>query len=183
LMIDGGANQPFKTTFGSIAFKQESTGVLQVIPVCGGLIAGVWGLVANCIGLARAHETDTGRAVLAVFLPVILCCGLGFVVLFMVGGFAAWGHHLDAVVQIVRRPLAPSETNHELLWLTVSSGGLALAAKWLRFELPSPICLVYTLTGHPCLTCAATRSAVAFFHVHFLVALRWIPLAFPFYCA
>ena len=43
-------------------------------------------MVVNCIGLARAHETDTGRAVLAVFLPVILCCGLGFVILFMAGG-------------------------------------------------------------------------------------------------
>ena len=34
-------------------------------------------------------------------------------------------------MQIVRRPLAPGETNHELLWLSVSSGGLALAATWL----------------------------------------------------
>jgi len=67
--------------------------VLQLIPVCGGVIAAVWGIVVNCIGLARAHETDTGRAVLAVFLPIILCCGLGFVILFMAGGLAALGHH------------------------------------------------------------------------------------------
>ena len=38
--------------------------MLQLIPVCGGVIAAVWGIVVNCIGLARAHETDTGRAVL-----------------------------------------------------------------------------------------------------------------------
>ena len=93
LMIVGGANQPFETTFRVLAFTQGATGVLQVIPICGGVIAAVWGLVVNCIGLARAHETDTGRAVLAVFLPVILCCGLGFVILFMVGGLAALGHH------------------------------------------------------------------------------------------
>src|SRR5437868_7404977 len=93
LMLVGGAKQPFETTFRVLAFSQGSTGVLQMIPVCGGLIAAVWGLVVNCIGLARAHETDTGRAVLAVFLPVILCCGLGFVILFMVGGLAALGHH------------------------------------------------------------------------------------------
>jgi len=93
LMIVGGANQPFETTFRVLAFTQGSTGVLQLIPVCGGLIASVWALVVNCIGLARAHETDTGRAVLAIFLPLIVCCGLAFVISFMVGGLGAWGHH------------------------------------------------------------------------------------------
>jgi hypothetical protein len=93
LMIVGGAKQPFETTFRVLAFSQGSTGVLQMIPICGGLIAGVWGLVVNCIGLARAHETDTGRAVLAILLPLIVCCGLGFVLLYMLGGLAALGHH------------------------------------------------------------------------------------------
>ena len=93
LMIVGGAKQPFETTFRVLAFSQGSTGVLQMIPICGGLIAGVWGLVANCIGLARAHETETGRAVLAILLPLIVCCGLGFVLVSMLGGLAALGHH------------------------------------------------------------------------------------------
>src|SRR5947209_17976324 len=84
-------------------------------------------------------------------------------------------------MQILRRPLAPDETNHELLWLTVSSGGLALAATWLALKLPWPICLFHALTGHPCLTCGATRSAVAFFHAHFFVALQWYPHAFLFF--
>jgi Protein of unknown function (DUF2752) len=85
-------------------------------------------------------------------------------------------------MQIVRRPLAPGETNHELLWLSVSSGGLALAATWLALRLPWPICLFHMLTGHPCLTCGATRSAVAFFHAHLLASLQWNPLAFLSYC-
>jgi hypothetical protein len=90
LMIVGGANQSFETTFRVIAFSQGSTGPLQMIPVCGGMIAGVWALVCNCIGLARAHDTDTGRAVLAVFLPLIVCCGGVILVAFMFGGLAAW---------------------------------------------------------------------------------------------
>jgi hypothetical protein len=95
LMIVGGANQPFETTFRVVAFSQGSAGPLQIIPLCGGLISGVWALVCNCIGLARAHETDTGRAVLAVFLPLIVCCGGLLLILFMFGAMGAWtgSHH------------------------------------------------------------------------------------------
>jgi hypothetical protein len=89
LMVVGGANKSFETTFRVLAFSQGSTGPLQIIPVCGGLIAGVWALVVNCIGLARAHETSTGRAVLAVLLPLLVCCGAGILLLFMFGGIAA----------------------------------------------------------------------------------------------
>ena len=85
-------------------------------------------------------------------------------------------------MQIVRRPLAPGEANHELIWLSVSSGGLVLAATWLALKLPWPICFFHALTGHPCLTCGATRSAIAFFHAHFLAAFEWNPLAFLCYC-
>jgi hypothetical protein len=94
LMIVGGANQTFETTFRVLAFTQGSTGPLQMIPICGGLIAAVWALVCNCIGLARAHETDTGRAVLAVVLPVIVCCGGAIALATMIGvGALGMPHH------------------------------------------------------------------------------------------
>src|SRR5918996_5227826 len=95
LMIVGGANQSFETTFRVLAFTQGSTGPLQIIPLCGGVISLVWMLVCDCIGLARAHETDTGRAVLAVFLPLIVCCGGGLLIAFMFGAMGAWtaSHH------------------------------------------------------------------------------------------
>jgi hypothetical protein len=88
LMIVGGANKSFETTFRVLAFSQGSTGPLQIIPCCGGLIATVWMFVSDCIGLARAHETTTGRAVLAVLLPLIVGCG-GFLLL-MFGALGAW---------------------------------------------------------------------------------------------
>src|SRR5204863_879753 len=90
LMIVGGANKSFETTFRVLAFMHGSTGPLQMIPVCGGLIAGVWALIVNCIGLARAHETTTGRAVLAVFLPLIVCCGGTMLLAMMFGALGAW---------------------------------------------------------------------------------------------
>ena len=95
LMIVGGANQSFETTFRVLAFSQGSAGPLQMVPICGGLISGVWGLVCSCIGLARAHDTDTGRAVLAVFLPLIVCCGGIMLIALMLGGLGAWtaSHH------------------------------------------------------------------------------------------
>ena len=90
LMIVGGANQSFETTFRVLAFSHGSAGPLQIIPLCGGLISGVWAVVCTCMGLASAHETDTGRAVLAVFLPLIVCCGGGLLIAFMFGAMGAW---------------------------------------------------------------------------------------------
>jgi hypothetical protein len=93
LMIVGGAKQPFETTFRVVCFTAGSTGPLIMIPFCGSLVAGVWSIVLYCIGLARAHETDTGRAVLAVFLPLIFCCGAGFLLAMIFGGIGALHQH------------------------------------------------------------------------------------------
>ena len=95
LMIVGGAKQPFETTFRVVCFSTGSVSPLLIIPFCGGMVVGVWDVVLRCIGLARAHETDTGRAVLAVFLPIIVCCGGGFLCLIFFGGLGIlshWGH-------------------------------------------------------------------------------------------
>jgi hypothetical protein len=75
LMLVGGAKQSFETTFRVVCFVEGSIQPLLIIPFCGGLVVGVWKIVLNCIGVARAHEIETGRAVLAVLLPIIVCCG------------------------------------------------------------------------------------------------------------
>lgn len=93
LMMVGGANKTFETTFRVLAFTNGSTGPLQMIPICGGLIAGIWCLVVNCIGLARAHETTTNRAVLAILLPLIVCCGGCILIALMFGVLGAWSSH------------------------------------------------------------------------------------------
>ena len=83
-------------------------------------------------------------------------------------------------MQISRRQLAPGEVDHELVWFSVSLGSLAFAALWFTLRLPWPHCLFLTITGHPCLTCGATRSAIAFFHLDFWSAWKWNPLVFLF---
>jgi hypothetical protein len=89
LMIVGGANKPFETTFRVVCFSSGSTYLLSMIPFCGGFIAGVWNIVLECMGLARAHETDTGKAVMAVLLPIIVCCGGALLIVILLGGFGA----------------------------------------------------------------------------------------------
>jgi hypothetical protein len=88
LMIVGGANKGFETTFRVICFSCGSTYLLAMVPFCGGMIAGVWNIVLEIIGLARAHQTETGKAALAVLLPLIVCCG-GLMLLAILGGFSA----------------------------------------------------------------------------------------------
>lgn len=76
LMMLGGAHRPFETTFRVVCFSYGATQLLAMIPFCGNYIAGIYNLVLDCIGLPRAQETTTGKAVLAIFLPVIVCCGV-----------------------------------------------------------------------------------------------------------
>jgi len=83
-------------------------------------------------------------------------------------------------MQLTRRRLAPNELDHELIWLSVSLGSLALAAAWFALRLPWPHCIFLAVTGHPCVTCGATRSAIAFFHLDFWSAWKWNPLVFLF---
>jgi hypothetical protein len=94
LMLCGGANQPFETTFRSYCYAVGSTNVLQLVPVCGALPSLVWGIVASAIALSKTHEITTGKAVLAVLIPWIVCCGL-MALLFasIVGLGVAAAHH------------------------------------------------------------------------------------------
>jgi hypothetical protein len=74
MMIVGGANQPFETTGRVWAYAWGSASIFQLLPICGGLIALVWGIVVAIIGLAEAHETSAGKSAAAVLLPIVLCC-------------------------------------------------------------------------------------------------------------
>jgi hypothetical protein len=96
LMLLGGANKTFETTFRALSFAYGATALLAIIPCCGGLIALIWGLIADCIGISRSHETDTGRAVMAVILPLIVCCGGIFLLCLVLGvGIGALMQHAN----------------------------------------------------------------------------------------
>ncbi|MBV8532574.1 MAG: DUF2752 domain-containing protein [Verrucomicrobia bacterium] len=79
------------------------------------------------------------------------------------------------------RPLAPAETDFEFLFLVVSSVAAASCFAWLTFGLPWPGCPFRQLTGLPCPTCGATRSALSLAHGDLAAAWQRNPLIFVCY--
>ena len=72
----------------------------------------------------------------------------------------------------------PSEIDHELLWLAISSLSFFGALIWLKIGLPWPSCLFHEVTRHACLTCGATRCLLALCSGHLSAAFWWNPLVF-----
>jgi hypothetical protein len=94
LMLVGGAKRGFAATFRVQCYAAAPT-LLAVIPACGQLAGVVWSIVLAIIGLSAAHRITTGKAALAVLLPLLLCCGciaLG-ALLFGAAIFGALGRH------------------------------------------------------------------------------------------
>jgi hypothetical protein len=81
-------------------------------------------------------------------------------------------------MRLVCRRILPQELDYELLWLGVSAAALVAGAVWLGLGLPWLACPFRAVTGYPCLTCGATRCAIAFFHGNLSLAWSWNPLAF-----
>jgi hypothetical protein len=79
LMLAGGANGGFSATVRVVCYAGVCQ-VLQVLPLCGGIIAFLWSIVIEIVGLAAAHRTSQGRAAVAVFLPLALCCACAAVI-------------------------------------------------------------------------------------------------------
>ncbi len=92
LVMIGAARQPFETTFRTWCYAHGSGMLLMLIPVCGWAVAGVWAIVVSCIGLARAHEITTGKAVLAVLLPIGVCCLLDIGLQIVLMGIGSMQH-------------------------------------------------------------------------------------------
>ena len=73
LLLVGGAQRGFEATLHTVCYSQ-ATAVVQLVPLCGGVIAAVWTIVLYVIGLSRAHQITVGKSVLAVLLPPLACC-------------------------------------------------------------------------------------------------------------
>ena len=85
-------------------------------------------------------------------------------------------------MRLVCRRILPNEFNYELLCLGVSTALLVVGAVFLGLGLPWIGCPFRAVTGYPCLTCGATRCAIAFFHGNLSLAWSWNPLALLALC-
>ncbi len=74
LMMFGGAEEGFEATFRAYAFATGSTAIFQVVPIVGGFVSVIWGLVAAIMGITAMQRVESWKAALAVLLPLFLCC-------------------------------------------------------------------------------------------------------------
>lgn len=73
LLVLGGAGAGFAATLRVVCYGATAN-VFQLVPVCGGVIGGLWAIVLEVVGLAAAHKTSTLKAAMAVLIPVVVCC-------------------------------------------------------------------------------------------------------------
>ena len=86
LKLVGGANNSFETTARVVAYAGGAVNALNIVPLLGSLAASLWGPVLYTIALKEAHKTTYGRVILALLIPLMICCGALLLV-----GFFAWG--------------------------------------------------------------------------------------------
>ena len=74
LLLVGGAKNGFVATLRALSYAQVASLGL-ILPFCGSLLAIVGSLVLQVIGISVLQRISTGKAVVAVLIPVVLCCG------------------------------------------------------------------------------------------------------------
>jgi len=75
LMIFGGAKNGYEASVRAVCYAGGAIGTMQVVPLLGWLAASIWGPIIYVIALKEAHKTDYWRVILAVLVPVVVCCG------------------------------------------------------------------------------------------------------------
>jgi hypothetical protein len=70
LLIVRGAQKGFQATFRVVGYSQ-AVSIFFVIPLIGSYVGTIWSLVVASKGLARVHGIGTGRAFLAVIMPLL----------------------------------------------------------------------------------------------------------------
>ncbi len=60
-----------------------------VVPFAGGLIAWLWNIILEVVGLAAVHRTSQGRALAAVLIPTMVCCLCGLLLMILFGAAIA----------------------------------------------------------------------------------------------
>jgi len=76
VMIVGGNRKGFEATFRVISYSHSAT-LFYIVPLIGTFVGGIYLMILAILGVREGHEISTGKAVLAVLLPLIIVFGLG----------------------------------------------------------------------------------------------------------
>jgi hypothetical protein len=82
LFLISGAKEDFEATFRVVSYSSAAD-LFNAVPVIGGIIALVWKTYLLIVGVREVHGISTARSAAAVFLPLILCCGVAVTGLFL----------------------------------------------------------------------------------------------------
>jgi hypothetical protein len=63
----------FEGTLKVVSYAQVA-GLAGIIPLVGGFLAALWILVLEVVGFTHVHRTSSGRALMGVLIPILLCC-------------------------------------------------------------------------------------------------------------
>jgi hypothetical protein len=86
LMIVGGNNNGYKTTFRAISYSYSGY-LFGIIPFIGLFIGNIYTFILTIIGVREGHGISTGKAILAVLLPLVVIFGLIFIAILLVMTF------------------------------------------------------------------------------------------------
>jgi hypothetical protein len=84
LFVVGGATENFEATFRVVCYSAGPE-LLNAVPLIGAWVSKGWQVYLLILGLRTAHNISTGRSVIAVLMPSLVCLGLfGVIVIFIV---------------------------------------------------------------------------------------------------
>lgn len=99
LILVGAPTHSFEATFCVLCFAGGSLSLLQILPSIGWfafviiLAMLIWHIYIVTTGFAAVHEISMGRALTAVLLPMIICCG-GVMIFAVLAGLVGYHHGL-----------------------------------------------------------------------------------------
>ena len=83
LLIVGAGKRGFEATFRVVAYTSSSQ-IFALVPLVGGVVVIIYNLVLWTIGFREAHHTTTGRALIAVLLPMVIIVCFVLLIVFAV---------------------------------------------------------------------------------------------------
>ncbi len=76
LSVIGGTTKSFEATFRAFCYAGGAASIVQLIPVCGGLLCFFLFSILMVIALRETHQISSAKATIGVAIPMLFCCGL-----------------------------------------------------------------------------------------------------------